>query len=85
MAPAAKLDLRGELPWAAEIMPCGKTGDGERAGAEISRQRPMQRLGDSGFDLVLDGDVEARGALILRDQIMLERIGNIPPHCQQVW
>ena len=46
----------------------GKAGNSERARSEFGGQLRVERFGDGRFDLVLDGDVQARAGLVLRDQ-----------------
>ena len=54
------------LPRTAPVIMRGKAGNGKRALFERSRKLGMEHFGGGGFDLVLDGDMEARAGLILR-------------------
>ena len=46
----------------------GKAGNSERARFEFGGKLRVERFGDRWFDLVLDGDVQARAGLILGDE-----------------
>ena len=46
----------------------GKARNSERARFEFGGQLRVERFGDRWFDLVLDGDVQARAGLILGDE-----------------
>ena len=59
----------------------GKARDSERAWRKLSGELGVERLCDRWFDLVLDGNVQARTGLILRDQqaakLVREFIANV--------
>ncbi len=56
------------LPWTAPIIICCKAGNSEQAGFESAGKFGMECLGYGRFNFVLDGDMQARASLVLRDQ-----------------
>ena len=71
------------LPRAAPVIMRSKARKDEWSGLERGRKLCVERLRNGRLDFVLDGDVETRAGLILRDQEAAEVVRKLVAKAEQ--